>query len=85
MKLAPFPRREGGWGLGLTVLDSIEKRYNTIWPNDCHIANLVIINWLVGAGLSISRWASEIAGLPAPTKCDIRKTNWYKLVGVEPG
>ena len=50
-----------------------------IWANDCHIANLVIINWLVGAGLSISRWASEIAGKPAPTKCDIRKTNWYDL------
>ncbi len=49
----------------------------TIWANDCHIANLVIINWLVGAGLSISRWASEMAGKPAPTKCDIRKTNWY--------
>jgi len=30
----------------------------------------LIINWLVGAGLSISRWASEIAGKPAPTKCD---------------
>ncbi len=39
---------------------------------------MVIINWLVGAGLSISRWASEIAGQPAPTKCDIRKTNWYQ-------
>jgi nucleotidyltransferase/DNA polymerase involved in DNA repair len=38
---------------------------------------LVIINWLVGAGLSISKWASEIAGQPAPTKCDIRKTNGY--------
>jgi hypothetical protein len=35
--------------------------------------------WLVGAGLSISRWASEIAGLPAPKKCDIPKTNWDKV------
>ena len=50
---------------------------NTSRANDCHIANLVIINGLVGAGLSISRWASEIAGKPAPTKCDIRKTTWY--------
>ena len=27
LKLAPFPSREPCWGLGLTVLDSIEKRY----------------------------------------------------------
>jgi|GEM_PF-5304106 hypothetical protein len=28
LKLAPFPSREPCWGLGLTVLDSIEKRYS---------------------------------------------------------
>jgi len=27
LKLAPFPSREGGWGLGLTVLHSFENRY----------------------------------------------------------
>ncbi|HEY9614803.1 BamA/TamA family outer membrane protein, partial [Allocoleopsis sp.] len=27
LNLAPFPGREGGWGLGLSVLDSTEKQY----------------------------------------------------------
>ncbi|HEY9612886.1 non-ribosomal peptide synthetase, partial [Allocoleopsis sp.] len=27
LNLAPFPSREGGWGLGLTVLHSLENRY----------------------------------------------------------
>jgi hypothetical protein len=27
LKLAPFPAREGGWGLGLTVPRSTENRY----------------------------------------------------------
>jgi hypothetical protein len=27
LKLAPFPSREGGWGLGLTVPRSAENRY----------------------------------------------------------
>ncbi len=31
LKLAPFPAREGGWGLGLTVPRSAENRY-TYFP-----------------------------------------------------
>jgi hypothetical protein len=35
LKLAPFPGREGGWGLGMTVPRSTENRYidQSLAPN----------------------------------------------------
>jgi hypothetical protein len=44
---------------------------HTIWANDCHIGNLVIINWLVGAGKPAISLAHLDIDKPAPTKCDL--------------
>jgi hypothetical protein len=74
-------RKYGGVSLQKS-LPQIGSNY-TIWANDCHIANLVIINWLVGAGNPAISLARLDIDKPAPTKCDIRKTPWYYLGSVK--